>query len=681
MQKTVLSEKIHRGVNWLARETDNSRTDIITRLASSVDAARSTVRQDVHGYIKKPSIDRLRAYSDVLGFSTRDFLRMAAQDGIVYEESWVGVKMRDTARGPDELEYSDTSMSEQWDESTWTEWKEELDLPEDMQWDEASQEVHARIAKATAYGEASADTFTDANTYPLIDATGTLVFGALDSAWKLAGRAPNPDSLRSTVETLANREFDESFESDESSLMIGGKEMHVDMSVPAKIENAAQAFLDAKDEDLVPESCGTGTGTRRANKIANDDLSWKDFLTRDNGTPIPAYLNSHEEDVSAEGPPTDWNEEEWSDCGNAQMAAWGFYADWFKKKANEIARARDEEEPYKSRSEQIAQKRVHTQPDNETTDVMSLKSATPSDRSVDPFTEKVNEEDTFFKGSPQAEIKDVDRSSNVIRAYYAAWTEDAHDERFTKGAFEDSIQRFGPPSEKQRIVHLNQHMTNEPIGVPIEMTEDDHGLLAKTRISETRLGEDVLTLYDDGVITEHSVGFKKQETEKQEDGPTLITKALLLEGSNVTWGANSDTPFMGFKSAEEAVPALADRLKSLRRALRDGLTDAVAKSVEESLGHVESQLRTILKQSASAFEENDHTNAEAVEQESIDRAVRSFEEQLSTLEDTKGKKRHSSDWNEDLGEEILTFDLHEEESEDDDLVVPDEMSLFGITNG
>lgn len=765
MNRTVLSETLQRAVNFLAQQTGGSRSEIITRLADSVDAARSTVRQDVHGYIKKPSIKRLESYSSVLGFTLTDLVQMAREDEIVYDEPWIGLKGRESARSAGDIRYDETSDSGEWDKPSWSDWKSALDLEEDATWDSVSADVRSRVASTTVFGEAGADGFTDANFYPLVDPPSTLVFGALDSAWRLAGKAPDPDGLRSTLESLANSAFDESFREDESAIYPTGgkadpgdisvgdkvgwktssdsintygtirrvqtsgtaspddadysldaseddpvfwtevydveegehtgqetihraseltpmdsfpeksKSSHegVDLSLPSKIKNAADAFLDAKEEDFVPDSCGTGTGTDRANKISSDDLTWKDFLTRENGTPIPAYLNSHEEDVSAEGPPTEWSEEEWSDCGNAQMAAWGFYADWFKQKANELARARDEDEPYTTS--------IFANHETEVTPLMAIKSATPEGKTVEPFIDKVDEDDTEFKGSRHAEVKDVDRSSNIVEVYYAAWSEDAHDERFTQGAFEKSIKQFGPQSDKQRIVHLNQHMTMEPIGVPLEMREDDHGLFSRTRISETRLGEDVLTLYDDGVITEHSVGFKRKQTEQQEDGPDLIHEALLLEGSNVTWGANSDTPFMGFKSAEEAIPALADRLKSLRRALRDGLTDEVAKSVEMSIGHVESQLRTLLDSSASAFEKSEETNADPVKDEPLDKAVDAFEEQFQILDETTSEKRQGQNGNDDESGGIVTPDFDFDDQKEEDIVIPDEMTLFGGTNG
>jgi len=119
------------------------------------------------------------------------------------------------------------------------------------------------------------------------------------------------------------------------------------VDLPERIQNAGEAALEAAEEGLIPEECGTGVGTTRAEQGANNDVVVGDLLTRRNDmTPIPAYLNSHEEDLTADGPPTEWSDEEWADCGNVGVARWLYYVDWFKRKANELAEQRGEEPPY-----------------------------------------------------------------------------------------------------------------------------------------------------------------------------------------------------------------------------------------------------------------------------------------------------------------------------------------------
>lgn len=161
--------------------------------------------------------------------------------------------------------------------------------------------------------------------------------GAAPSNSIQPGEAPTAEALHKTIEALQEPGLSDS------------------VDVPERIQNAAQAALDADEDGLIPDSCGTGTGTSRAQALADNDVQVNDFLTRgdDDKTPIPAYLNSHAEDATTTDPPTEWGEDEWESCGNAGLARWGWYGDWFKSKANELSRQRDEQEPYESMAEAL----------------------------------------------------------------------------------------------------------------------------------------------------------------------------------------------------------------------------------------------------------------------------------------------------------------------------------------
>jgi len=113
----------------------------------------------------------------------------------------------------------------------------------------------------------------------------------------------------------------------------------VDLTPPERVVNAAELALEKDDE--LDTDCGTGVGSSRARSIVNDTLQPEDFLGGEN-TAIPDYLNSHEEDVTAEGAPTSWSDEEWQDCGNLQYAKWGFYREWFDQKEQELREAKEE---------------------------------------------------------------------------------------------------------------------------------------------------------------------------------------------------------------------------------------------------------------------------------------------------------------------------------------------------
>jgi hypothetical protein len=132
---------------------------------------------------------------------------------------------------------------------------------------------------------------------------------------------------------------------DRNVVEVGGEE--IDLTPPDAVQNAATVAL-AKDDELEPD-CGTGAGRQSAQQIAGADV------TAERIDDIAAYLTSHEEDVSADGPPTDWSDEEWADCGNIQYALWGGTGTgtglaWAQRKANDVAAAKGEDEPYPDRA-------------------------------------------------------------------------------------------------------------------------------------------------------------------------------------------------------------------------------------------------------------------------------------------------------------------------------------------
>jgi len=170
--------------------------------------------------------------------------------------------------------------------------------------------------------------------------------------------------------------------------------------------------------------------------------------------------------------------------------------------------------------------------------------------------------------STDAVIKDLDRKTGVVTGYFSKFDNiDADQDIIVKGAFAKSIMENGPNSSKPRIMHLYQHDMRKPLGKPEVLREDDEGLYFESKIVGTSYGEDVLKLYEAGVINEHSIGFNTVKSEPK-DGANYIYEVRLYEGSTVTFGANEDTPFTGFKSMtpKQAV----ERVEQLTKAVRNG---------------------------------------------------------------------------------------------------------------
>jgi HK97 family phage prohead protease len=145
--------------------------------------------------------------------------------------------------------------------------------------------------------------------------------------------------------------------------------------------------------------------------------------------------------------------------------------------------------------------------------------------------------------------KSVDTDKRIVCGYFASFnTLDSDGDMFQKGAFAKSLVE-----NKDRIMHLLQHNTLQPIGRPTTLAEDEMGLYFETPIAKTDLGDDVLQLYKEGVYKEHSVGFELincMPITKDGDTVNLITEAKLWEGSTVSWGANSNTPVVDIKQVE-----------------------------------------------------------------------------------------------------------------------------------
>lgn len=187
-----------------------------------------------------------------------------------------------------------------------------------------------------------------------------LVYEALNSAHDLAENIEGipeqtVDNARDVLEMLREDEFPEEgpLDADQSEMSKVERAKRkakvlkkknealedVDLTPPDKVVNAAELGLEKAEE--LDTDCGTGVGDDRAERIVNGNLRPEDFLGGEN-TAIPDYLESHSEDVTAEGPPTDWSNEEWSDCGNLQYAKWGFYLEWFVEKEQELQEEMEE---------------------------------------------------------------------------------------------------------------------------------------------------------------------------------------------------------------------------------------------------------------------------------------------------------------------------------------------------
>ncbi|MCP4989983.1 MAG: hypothetical protein GY928_29230, partial [Colwellia sp.] len=130
------------------------------------------------------------------------------------------------------------------------------------------------------------------------------------------------------------------------------------------------------------------------------------------------------------------------------------------------------------------------------------------------------------------------------------------------------------PKGKNEIFFLNQHNWQQPHGKFAVLEEDSKGLYFESNaLPDTSYSSDALKLYEAGIIQEHSHGYNviKSESDEEKDA-TLLTELKLYEGSNVTLGANDQTPFTGFKGL--TIDNINEKSSAMMKMLRNGnLTD------------------------------------------------------------------------------------------------------------
>ncbi len=131
------------------------------------------------------------------------------------------------------------------------------------------------------------------------------------------------------------------------------------------------------------------------------------------------------------------------------------------------------------------------------------------------------------------------------------------------------------------------------LGKPKELYVEGDMLVAVTDLIETECGEDAIKLYEAGLINQHSIGFTTlKSTVDQKTGIRTITELKLYEGSAVLWGANPETPTLGFKGEfKENKEALSLRLENLIKAFRGGtFTDDTFALMEIQIKQIQAAL-------------------------------------------------------------------------------------------
>lgn len=212
-------------------------------------------------------------------------------------------------------------------------------------------------------------------------------------------------------------------------------------------------------------------------------------------------------------------------------------------------------------------------------------------------------------------VKSVDTKSRIVSGYLSSFGNlDSDNDIIVKGAFQKSInERFN------NIFFLYQHDWSKPLGKFKKLEEDEKGLYFEAEIVETSYGLDQLKLYESGLVNEHSIGYQviKDEWDKN-TGIRTIKELKLYEGSAVTLGANSQTPFTGFKSQTQQK----DVISKIVQLMKSGnITDETFNQLELALKMLQTE----------AYQLGKSENTQKENEPSADTQLKDFEPLLNTL--------------------------------------------------
>lgn len=202
-------------------------------------------------------------------------------------------------------------------------------------------------------------------------------------------------------------------------------------------------------------------------------------------------------------------------------------------------------------------------------------------------------------------VKDVDTVGRRVTGFLTAFNNKDHDGDIAeKGMFAKTIME-----RKNQIFFLNQHKWDQPHGKFAVLEEKEEGLYFESeKLPNTSYSNDVLELYKEGILKEHSYGFvTTKSVQDKERGARILKEVKLFEGSNVTVGANSNTPFTGFKSL--TITQINEKSSAIMKMLRTGtLTDDTFLQLEYALKQLQMEAYQIgQKEALESKEPGDHS--------------------------------------------------------------------------
>lgn len=218
-------------------------------------------------------------------------------------------------------------------------------------------------------------------------------------------------------------------------------------------------------------------------------------------------------------------------------------------------------------------------------------------------------ENQLYSTKEAFEVKDMDAGKREVAIYLAKFDIiDSDSDMIRKGAFTKSIQEHGVNSSSNRkIAFLRHHDWTKQIGKFNQLGEDEIGLFAVGQLGTSTIGEDAWKDYEEGIIREHSIGFKYiadkmkwiEDKSLPSGGFYDIKELMLWEGSAVTFGANEYTNVVEvMKSADKMdfAKKISGEIDLLVKSLVNG------KGTDDRLFEIEMKIKYLNQQLVSLAE-------------------------------------------------------------------------------
>lgn len=226
-----------------------------------------------------------------------------------------------------------------------------------------------------------------------------------------------------------------------------------------------------------------------------------------------------------------------------------------------------------------------------------------------------------FTGS----VKDVDSKNRIITGYFNNFdTLDSDKDFIRKGAGAKTIAE-----RKDKIFFLNQHDWKQPHGFSSVIKEDSSGTYFESNpLPNTSYSNDAIILYEAGIIKEHSFGFVTEKSnfiDYEGEKVREITEYKLFEFSNVTLGANSNTPFTGFKSQFDTIDNINLEVKKLLSVFRNGnISDDMGIQLELAIKMLQLQAYELGKKSTQKEDEPEQSTQDNLEPQVLKDIFKNF---------------------------------------------------------